>query len=232
MIKIAVCVPVWRRPKMREAFLNHMRRHVELSRDYGVALSVCVSGSEGTETQREATMRGFHYIEVPNEPLGAKFNAAIDLASLAVDPDAYMILGSDTFFLPTLWGAYFDLLNEGHPYIGVKDMYQWDWRDNRAAYWHGYIGKREGEAIGPGRLITRQKMEKPMLKYGGIYQSDLNRSLDASATRRLGHPHLISGKEHLLVSCKGEESITPFSALPDEQLEYVDYKMLEGLLSI
>lgn len=232
MIKITVCVPVWKRKEMRIAFLDHMEAHIREARFFGVELSVSVSGSEGSETRSEAEERGFAYVEVPNDPLGFKFNAAIRNAEQCYKPDAFMILGSDTFFLPTLWGEYVRMIDKGHTYIGIKDLYLWDWQDNHAAYWPGYIGRRAGESIGPGRVILRERMVEYLGRWGGIYRDDINRSLDASATKRIGAADLIEGKSHLFVSCKAELSITPMASMPKDQLQYAEYTIFEELLAL
>ena len=80
MTKIGIAVPVWGRPRMRYAFLKHMKEHEAHAAQRGLGLRTYVAGSEGKETRNEAQNLGHHYVEIDNNPLGAKFNAAVNMA--------------------------------------------------------------------------------------------------------------------------------------------------------
>lgn len=192
---------------MRYAFLKHMADHKAHAAERGIELCTYVAGSEGDETRTEAENLGHKYIEIENRPLGRKFNAAVSMAFQDL-VDYVMIMGSDTFFMPTLWDQYADLIRIGEKYVGIRDLYMWDWNNNDARYWEGYSGERFGEPIGCGRLIHRT------LIHGSLYDDNRNVSLDASASRRLPQPTLISCYQDLLVSCKEELSITPITNFP------------------
>ena len=119
---------------MRYAFLKHMKEHEAHAAQRGLGLRTYVAGSEGEETRLEAERIGHHYIEVDNDPLGAKFNAAVRMA-LDDGVDYVLIMGSDTFFMPSLWDQYRDLVNAGIQYVGIRDLYMWDWNNDDARYW-------------------------------------------------------------------------------------------------
>jgi hypothetical protein len=223
MTKVAIFTPVWKRPKMREAFMDHMVHHVNEAPKYGIDLSVNIAGSEGAETMNEATSRGFNYVECDNLPLGRKFNKAMLLAMLTHDPDYLMVVGSDTFMLPTIWGKYKEGIALGCKYMGVKDLFMWDWRDNTAVYWGGYTGRRAGEPIGPGRLMHKSIIPED----GRLYNELKSRNLDSSATARLPRAVTFEARDYLLTSCKGDENITEVSAFNQDELEAVDHKILK-----
>ena len=232
MTKVAICTPVWGRPKMRRDYLDHIYAHVKHAKEYGIELSVSISGSEGAETRVEAEYRDFLYTEIRNEPLGAKFNEAVINACGYFDPDYIMIMGSDTFMLPTIWGVYADLIAKGHKYIGITDLYMWDWRDDRAVYWGGYQGDREGEPIGPGRMIHKSLLPAS----GRMYQDDLSRNLDASFTRGLLKRNIeattFKCKDHLLVSCKGDENITDIGKFNQVELQDVSHHIFDEVMAL
>jgi hypothetical protein len=232
MIKITIATPVWKRPAMTDAYLKHIHAHVKYAAKAGIALTVSISGSEGDTTRKKAVKYGFLYTEIANEPLGAKFNEAVIAGCGYFQPDYIMIMGSDTFILPSIWKTYADLIALGERYIGITDLYMWDWRDNRAVYWGGYQGDRFGEPIGPGRVIHKSLLPVD----GRIYQDDLNRNLDASFTRKLLEKGIkattFSAKEYLLVSCKGDENITDISLFNQDELEKVDPSIFDEVMKL
>lgn len=221
MTRIGIAVPVWGRPRMRYAFLKHMKEHEAHAAQRGIGLRTYVAGSEGKETRSEAENLGHYYVEVDNDPLGRKFNLAVQMA-LDDGVDYVLIMGSDTFFMPSLWDQYRDLINAGIKYVGIRDLYMWDWNNDDARYWEGYKGDRFGEPIGCGRLIHRSLIK------GDLYDNHRNKSLDASASRRLPKATVISCRQDLLVSCKEELSITPITSFPDA--ERVDHTMFIPLI--
>jgi len=217
---------------MTNAYLKHIRAHIPYAQAEGIDLSVAISGSEGVDSQFPSQKRGFAYIDVPNRPLGNKFNEAVRLALSFYNPDYIMIMGSDTFMSPSIWKVYAKYIAEGETYIGTTDLYMWDWRDNRAVYWAGYNGDRAMEPIGPGRVI-----HKSLIPWdGGIYDKDLNRNLDASFTRRMLTKGIkattFKSKDHLLVSCKGDENITDISLFNQHELVDVDHTIFKEVMNL
>ncbi len=228
MIKISICTPVWKRRKMREAYLDHIRSHVIKAGRKGISLTVSISGSEGEETRLEASSRGFAYTEIDNSPLGRKFNASIETAKELFDPDYFMILGSDTFFLPTIWDEYIKYIEEGVEYVGITDLIMHDWMTDESFYWQGYHGKRAGEPIGPGRLIHKNLIPETCFLYDNLLDS----SLDASATRRLPKAKTFEARKHLLVSAKGEVNITQVANFDPSTLTKLDTRIISEVYNV
>lgn len=234
-MKIAVCAPVWGRPALRDKFLDHMLMHQEYLAECGVDMSVAISGSEGQESMGPVVDRGFNYIEAPNKPLGAKFNAALFLAEMSHAPDYFCFTGSDTFVDPSVWKQVLAMIEDGERYIGVTDAYLINWsgkgNPHGAAYWPGYWlsnPQRSGEPIGPMRFIHRSLMPEDMQ----LYDQRISSSLDASASRKLPKCTTFESKPHRLVSCKEELSITPMSEFPAVHLTPVQDTLFNDLFEI
>lgn len=234
-MKIAICAPVWGRPELRDKFLDHMLRHQEYLAEVGADLSVAISGSEGQESMRPVVDRGFNYIEVPNKPLGAKFNAALFLAEMSHSPDYFCFTGSDTFAQANIWDKYIHLADQGHKYVGVTDAYLINWNGkgdpHGAVYWPGYYlsnPRRAGEPIGPMRLIHRSLMPDDMQ----LYDQSASSSLDASASRKLPKCTTFESRKYRLVSCKEELSITPIRKFPRAHLQGAQDNFFNDLFGI
>ena len=116
-----------------------------------------------------------------------------------------MIMGSDQIVRDSIFEDYRPHIERGERYIGVKDLYVLDMIERSVAYWPGYVGKREGTPIGPGRLMRKDLLEE--LNYD-LYGSTLDKGLDGSMDVRMPACVLISGKEHGMTSIKTRESIT------------------------
>lgn len=198
MTRITIASPVWKRPEMTLAFLEHIEHHQEHTLSHGIKLNMVVVGSEGFHSRPPARKCGHTYIEFPNDPLGAKFNAGIKRA-LDDGCDYVMILGSDTFFLPAIWQKYAEFIATGAKFVGVTDCYMMNWDRTSAVYWRGYKGTRKGRPVGPGRLIHKSLIPDN----GELYKPELNRNLDSSLVHRMEERcKVFESKPYLLTSCK------------------------------
>ncbi len=221
-ITICVVAPTWERPLIGTLFVQQLVRWKEFvdAMGYDIDLHAIIVGSEGDSSRSmviASSMKEDYisYLEFPNKPLGRKFNAGVHAAQ-TVNPDYVMIMGDDAFCLPTIFSEYLVAIEAGHKYIGVRDLYSWDFINGAALYWPGYNGKREGEAIGSGRLVHKDilnGLDKPWMLYDDVK----NRNLDYSMTQQIGLPHLIDGSMHLMTTIKGHNNITDMYAAPDTE---------------
>ena len=213
-IKICVVTPTWKRPLIGTLFVQQLVRWKEYLGETGVGIRLVaiIVGSEEEKSRQMVLCSSMgedhiYYLEFENRPLGRKFNAGIK-AAYTLEPDYVMIMGDDAICFPTIFNDYLLAIKEGHNYIGVRDLNMWDVANDDAVYWPGYTGRREGEAIGSGRLIHSSildGLEKPWEPYNEL----LNRNLDYSMTQQIGHPYLIDGSVHLMTTAKSENNITP-----------------------
>lgn len=161
-MKVTFITAVWRRPEIFAMFakgIHHLKKM-----NPNVEINVCVSGSEGITSRSMVEKEGFFYVEVPNDPLGAKMNAASLLAK-QTDADYYILLGSDDVIHDDLFKVYLHLMNTGIDYIYVTDCYFFNAEDGSASYWGGYIGNNNrGHALGAGRVLSKEVMRKAEFK--------------------------------------------------------------------
>jgi len=222
-IRICVVAPTWQRPLIGTLFVQQIVRWREFldEMDWGIELHAIIVGSEDDDSRNmvvcSSIMEDYiSYLEFPNRPLGRKFNAGVQAAQ-TVAPDYVMIMGDDAFCLPTIFSDYLVAIESGHKYIGVRDLYSWDFANGVALYWPGYTGKRECEAIGSGRLIHKsilKGLDRPWMLYDDLK----NRNLDYSMTQQIGLPYLIDGgKDHLMTTIKGHNNITDMYAATDAE---------------
>ncbi len=221
MKKVAMCTPIWKRPIIESLFLYHMRHHIQEALYCGIILEVVVVGSERGRSR--AIAEGFSYVDVPNSPLGAKFNAGV-LACRDLKPDYWTIAGSDTFFRPTLWEDVASMMEDGDKYMGVRDLFMWKPGDGTAIYWPGY--EKKVKPIGPLRFVHSTIMDGVAWR---PYAANKERGLDASADTHFPEARMISGKDHLVLSVKTDISLTDIHAFTNT--EPVDDSVFYELLA-
>lgn len=170
-MKVVAVIPV----KGREPLLKYTIRR--LYEKNGVYRVICI----GDKEKEVCVSEGADFIEFPNNPLGAKWNAGF-LKAKNYNPDACLFMGSSDWVSDN-W------LEETTPFldkwdiIGKPDFYMLDIQEElRACHWLGYDGSRAGEPIGIGRLISKRILDrlewKPM-------DAALDRSMDFSMYHRV-----------------------------------------------
>jgi hypothetical protein len=154
---IALLTAVWRRVALTEVVFAHYAQMTHDVKDR-VRLSLVAVGSEGYVSKRRADRYGWTYVEYPNAPLGAKWNAGLP-AVRALEADAILIVGSDDLLNAPVIETYAKALREGVRYMGLQDLYFYDQPSDRTVHWPGYTGKRAGESAGLGRCIHRSYLD-------------------------------------------------------------------------
>ena len=102
-MKIAIVTAVWKRPEVFKFFARGVHKLIESFPS--IQFEVIVTGSEGTQSEQMVTTEGFHYIEIPNEPLAEKHNSSLKKAK-QLKPDYVLCLGSDDIISPGLFEIY------------------------------------------------------------------------------------------------------------------------------
>lgn len=181
-LRLGVLITLWRRHEIADLVLarcNAVRQRLHPLLD----LELCAVGSEGEASRDLAERNGFHYMEMPNDPLGAKRNAG--LASMERhDLDAVVFIDSDDFIDESLFLSHAAALHEGYALLGLQDWHMLDLESLRACYWGGYgmRGGRHGEPLGLGRCIHRDLLDRVGWK---LWDDALNSGLDNSMVHRL-----------------------------------------------
>jgi len=155
-MKVCIITAVWKRPEVFEIFAEAVK---SLDGD----IVVCVAGSEGDKSKDMVEKHGFMYVETPNKPLGVKMNQAAILAS-QTGADYYLLMGSDDIMNQPLLDRYIKIASKGWHYIYLVDCYFYDTVSGKSLYWAGYLKNRYRarlrRALGCGRMLSKQKMER------------------------------------------------------------------------
>ena len=184
-MKIVVVTALWKRPNLTRLVF---KRYAAVKRDLAgvVDIEFVAVGSERASSSSLAAREGWGYVEAPNRPLGAKWNAARP-AVRAHDPDGMVVVGSDDWLSTPAFRFYVEGLRAGVPLMGFRDIYFLYWQTGRTLYFGGYQHpSRVGESLGLGRCLSRESLEA--LRWQPWWNS-LNRGLDYSMMRSLRKRH-------------------------------------------
>lgn len=151
------------RPKVSELFLRHT----------SPILPIYAACSEGDhENIALCEHYGVTFCVVPNEPLGAKWNAALGLVP---DGEAVMILGSDDF-VSREWVELASLaIGRGHHYISPSRIAMFDAGTRRAMMLER--NPNGAQTFGAGRVLSAEVVSKvrPM------WDDGIDRAMDTNA---------------------------------------------------
>jgi len=124
--------------------------------------------------------------EMPNAPLGRKFNAAMT-AARRIRADVVCITGSDDIMCERVARALEVHIRDATPYVGLRDLYFHETWTGRTGYWPGYHQQhRIGEPAGCHRLIRREVLEA--LDWH-LWEDARDRGMDHSSFRNLFRVH-------------------------------------------
>lgn len=178
--RIALLTCLWQRPNLSEVVLGYYQDlRSRLSREIDLVLMAV--GSEGDASRQLAERFDFRYVEHPNHPLGAKWNAGMN-ALRDKNVDAVVTVGSDDLVDERMFYLYAAQLERGVKFMGAQDIHLVELPSRRMVQWFGYRGSTGPETIGPGRCIAAEWLERLDWQLWDDEQEDL---LDGSAHRRL-----------------------------------------------
>jgi Tetratricopeptide repeat len=188
-VRLALISAIWRRPDVTRVVL---RFHAEASKRMKpqVDLRLVVAGSEGEASRSIAESVGACYVEVPNSPLGAKWNAAAE-AARDLDVDGVVVCGSDDLLSEAYLRWCADGVREGFEYQGILDLYYMHLATGRVIHWPGYSKgtSRRGEPAGTGRCLSRVILDRLRFR---PWDDALERLLDRSMTEKVRELHSLS----------------------------------------
>lgn len=223
-MKVTLITAVWQRQALTEVFWRWTAHLRDWWGDIADVALVAV-GSDDPIHERLAAQAGAIYGDVPNTPLGRKWNAALKLAR-QTKPDAVLVMGSDDVFCASTAAAYRRYL-ANFPFTGLADFYYYHTLDGRAGYFPGYRRpERAGEPSGSGRLIPAEFLQrlgwelwnpKPWFrKHAGYRRGLKNHGVDHYSFQRLklvtDHPPciLLRTIDGTAVSLKGQGNLWQF----------------------
>ena len=104
-MKYVVIIPMYKRHDLTRLCFKHLKRQ-QLMFEF----DVIIGGSEGEASKALADEFSYKYIEVPNRPLGRKFNLLMEAAK---GYDGVVVLGSDDFLSDSAFERYAEIdINE------------------------------------------------------------------------------------------------------------------------
>ena len=209
---------VWKRPEIFEMFAKGVHA---LNMD----IDVIVAGSEGEVSRKMVEAHGFHYIEIPNQPLAKKMNATT-LYAKELDCDYVICMGSDDIMSPELMQHYITAMHNGYDFIGIIDLYFYDTVSNKAAYWGGYRESyRRYVTAGPCRAISKKLMNQWGWKPWMVGDDDF---LDSSMERKPKGRQKIFNLKMLgcyALDIKSSTNMTPFELW--DNTEFIDSNIIK-----
>lgn len=224
--RVALVTCVWQRRALTRAFwlwVVWLRQYWDWK--YGIQLEAVVAASDPLDADLARAV-GARVVNHQNHPLGAKFNAALQVSS-EVDPDAVLIMGSDDFFCDRVADHLADAVQRQQS-VGPKDLYFADLPSAQMRYWKGYrIKSRWKEPAGCGVLHVRPLLD---LVHWTLWDSTAHHGMDHSRfnllKQRDAMPSLFSIKElgGFAIDVKSETNLWPYdrkrqyTSLPEEEM--------------
>jgi hypothetical protein len=229
-MKIAIVTAIWQRPEVWDMFKQGVRRLRNQYED--VEVEVCVAGSEGYRSQNRCKENWIHYVEMPNNPLGRKMNAA-SLLSKETNADYYLLMGSDDIICNNLFDLYLDYMEQGIDYIYLMDGFFFDTTTKKSLYWAGYRqDHNKGDSLGAGRMLSKKMMEK--MDYQCWYDVKMSGLLDQAMNEKLeGFEYTkqeiwLRDNNCMLLDIKSSTNMTKFAKW--DNTEFIDTKRLLDFL--
>lgn len=195
-MKIAIAVPLYKRPKIFELFCESLCENIATLSgvvDITVFFALDPKDDEG-ENYRIYTnyLSGFKqsmFWEIPNKPLSNKWNKLVQLTQ-GYEWDYLFIAGSDALFSNSFWMKVYMVAQNNIDYMGIYDYFIYNTKDGQMKHWNGFSKDRKGEVIGGGRLLKRSLVQQ--LNFT-LWEEGLNVGLDKSMTKGLGNKVKVHG---------------------------------------
>ena len=180
---MALCTCVWQRHDVTAVFWVAYKHLRDWWADHEVIPVVAVSDDP---VHRKLAPPETVFCEMPNAPLGRKFNATLT-AAREIGADVVCITGSDDVMCERVAHALDVHIVDATPYVGLRDLYFHETWTGRTGYWPGYHQRhRIGEPAGCHRLIRREVLEG--LDWH-LWEDERDRGMDHSSFKSLARVH-------------------------------------------
>lgn len=215
-MKIAIITAIWKRPEIFKLFTEGIRQITKAHPT--VKFEVVVAGSEGKNSESIVKEAGFHYIEIPNQPLAEKHNSTLKKVK-TLSPDYIICLGSDDILSPELVGLYIEKLQtQKLDIIGLKDFYFYDVRNGKAIYWAGYNDGRKGLFCGAGVILSAKVLNVWGWKiwnnaHNAVLDNSLHEKIRMTPCKKL--TICLRDEKMYAVDLKSDTNMTPFERWPN-----------------
>lgn len=212
MKNIAILIPLWGRKGVWELVADRLQEFIHDNFMYSFKVFCIVSPEDPQRKELEAicTKYGYTMFHCKNEPLGEKMNYGIRNMMQRWPFHYLMNLGSDNIMHPDLIKKYEPYMTEGVRLFGIKECVVYS--KKQSVYFD--FGKR---AMGAGRMIHRDILEKMFSAGHPLYNPECERGLDGNSSSRINYT---TGHREKIVE------------LPTDKLYMVDIKTRESLNSM
>lgn len=220
--KVVAVIPVYGRKELVKHTIER------LYNKNGVYRVICVGDQPIDE--RVCKNAGADWVRHKNNPLGAKWNAGF-VAAKKYKPDACLFVGSSDW-LSDNWLSEMTPLLKNYDLIGTPGCHFLHiGEDFKLCFWPGYKGRREGESIGIGRLISSKVLDKIQWK---PFLETLDNSMDGSmiekCTQVAANIHLVRNEKIKSLSISTDKWVNKHkfedhyhtNHLPSEKIDNAD----------
>lgn len=197
-------VPFWKRPEVTEIF-------IAAAKDIGLRyIAVC---SIGDEKSFEMLRPNAEWTCMINSNVaGEKWNVGVSHLVDIEDWEYMMILGSDDIVSNRYFDDFLLQLRPDELYAGMLDALAVDIRTKKTRYWPGYDNHREGEMIGPGRVIHKSVIESLDYEpFAGVSKGSIDSSVNTNVMSVIQTRNVIkckTGFEPYRIGLKSGNEIT------------------------
>jgi hypothetical protein len=179
-VKLVVLTCLWQRPRLTKLVLQRYQT-IRLDLKGRAEVQMVAVGSEGESSRALAEEYGWSYVEAPNRPLGAKWNAGMAFVR-GLAPDGVVIVGSDDWLTTSVFDFHMKALRDGCLVSGLLDIYFLYYKTMKTIHFGGYTHDRMGESLGLGRCLSREALQSVNWQ---PWWPKVNRGLDLTMTKTL-----------------------------------------------
>lgn len=224
-MKVVCVIPCHERLEISVASINLLKKYQTLK-----PITIVVGWS--SIEKKIAQLTGSHFVECKNTHLGNKWQTGIDFAR-TLEPDALLILGSDTW-LTKNWIKFCALkIAEGVDLLGKIQWYACNLRSNRIEIiQRGYLKSPAKDfPVGGGRMISKSLLDR---MNWNLFPRDKKSCLDITSANlmKLHDPivEIFNTNKHIVMGIKGPwATLNPFSRIKNADSSVLEH--LEGVSS-
>jgi hypothetical protein len=195
-MKILILIPLWKRPEVVELCFKGLQWfRYKVNWDIQVLAILCPYDPELEKLEKLCGLWNIDHCYYPNQPLGEKHNAGINYALQHFDFDYLMNFGSDDLIHPYIAALYRPYFDQKTPIFGINSLFFYDFDTKRTFFFKTYT---EDYAIGAGRMISREVLDKMKLRGIEMYENSIMRSCDGNSANRIQN---WTGIKNTVINC-------------------------------
>lgn len=195
-LNIAILTTMWRRQVLTEFTFKWFAEVQKTLLKHDIGLYLFAVGSEGEYSRTLALENNYNYMERVNFPVSLKRNQALEKIR-DWDIDCVLFVDTDDLLPVEQILLYVRFLEQGYPYIGIRDIYFFEGASKKMIHFFYPQGHSNfGTTLGLGRCVSRELLDKVNWR---LWSDDLNRNMDINMTKTIS--------SHLSDFSKGEKKV-------------------------